>query len=171
MTRICLTLPPRGSLARGQILHKLLEEVLTGEVQDDAAALETRAVQLAAELESTPGAVVLDAGEAARSVLRGLALPAIQAVRTRLVAECWVADSVALDGSEQVTLGVADAVVQQPDGRISLVVDWKSDVDPTPSTVAQYRLQVGAYLRATGAAVGMIVFLSSGAIERVELAA
>ncbi len=163
--------PPRGSLARGQILHKLLEEVLTGEVQDDAAALETRAVQLAAELESTPGAVVLDAGEAARSVLRGLALPAIQAVRTRLVAECWVADSVALDGSEQVTLGVADAVVQQPDGRISLVVDWKSDVDPTPSTVAQYRLQVGAYLRATGAAVGMIVFLSSGAIERVELAA
>ncbi len=73
------TSPPRGSLARGLILHKLLEEVLTGETSDDVAALEQRAAQmaaqLAAQLDGTPGATGFDAAEAARSARRGLDVP------------------------------------------------------------------------------------------------
>ncbi len=159
---------PRGSLARGLVLHKLIEELLTGEMPEDLAALETRAVELAAQLDDTPGAATLDGAEAARTVLRGLALPPIQAVRDRLVPECTVASSV-LDGEvEWVTLGIADAVVRGADGTLDLVVDWKSDVDPAPATIAQYRAQVGAYLTATGVTAGMIIFLTHGQIEHVR---
>ena len=158
---------PRGSLARGLVLHKLLEEVLTGETTEEAAVLTARAAVLAEELDGFPGAAQLNAEEAALSVLRGLALPAVTAIRDRLVPECWVADSTMVDDIEQVTLGVADAVELEPDGRLKSVIDWKSDVDPTAATVAHYRAQVSAYLQATGAKEGMIVFLTSGAIERV----
>jgi ATP-dependent exoDNAse (exonuclease V) beta subunit len=160
--------PPRGSLARGLVLHKLLEEILTGEMPEDLAVLETRAVELAAQLDDTPGAAALDGAEAARTVLRGLALPPIRAVRDRLVPECTVASSV-LDGEvEWVTLGIADAVVRGTDGTLDLVVDWKSDVDPAPATIAQYRGQVGAYLMATNVTAGIIVFLTPGQIEHVR---
>ncbi len=159
---------PRGSLARGLILHKLLEEVLTGETAEERAALEARAAELATQLDDTPGAVGFDGAEAAQTVLRGLALPPIRAVRDRLVPECTVASSVRSDDAEQVTLGVADAIVLDADGTLGLVVDWKSDVGPTPATVTQYRAQVGAYLAATGAPDGMVVFLTDGRIERVQ---
>ena len=69
--------------------------------------------------------------------------------------------------TEAVTLGVADAVTVGPDGRIGLVVDWKSDVDPAPAVVAGYRAQVAAYLAATGANEGLLVFLTSGRVERI----
>ncbi len=127
--------PPRGSLARGLVLHKLLEEVLTGELPEDAAALQARAAELATQLDDTPGADTLDAAEAARTALQGLALPEIHAVRDRLVPECTVAASKTTPDAERVTLGVADAVVEEADGTLSLVVDWKSDVDPAPETV------------------------------------
>ena len=160
--------PLRGSLARGLILHKLLEEVLTGETLQDDAVLRARAFELAAELDGTPGAADLDAAEAARSVLRGLALPAIQAVQHRLVPECWVAHSLQDGDAEQVTFGVADAVVPEAGGGIGLVVDWKSDVDPHPAVITHYKAQVRSYLRATGARTGLIVFLSSGAVQEVR---
>ncbi len=117
------------------MLHKLLEEVLTGELPEDAAALQARAAELATQLDDTPGADTLDAAEAARTVLQGLALPEIHAVRDRLVPECTVAASKTTPDAERVTLGVADAVVEEADGTLSLVVDWKSDVDPAPETV------------------------------------
>ena len=162
------TMPPlHGSLARGLVLHKLIEEVLTGETAEDAAALEARAIELTAQLDDTPGTDSLDEAEAARTVLRGLALAPIRAVRGRLVPECAVASSVLTDGVEQVTLGAADAVVREADGTLSLVVDWKSDVDPAPATVEAYRAQVRAYLSATGAPEGMVVFLTGGTVNRV----
>ncbi len=160
-------LPPRGSLARGLVLHKLLEEVLTGELPEDAATLQTRAAELATQLDDTPGANALDAAEAARTVLRGLALPEIHAVRDRLVPECTVAASETTPDAERVTLGVADAVVREADGTLSLVVDWKSDVDPAAETVGRYRAQVATYLTACGARRGLLVFLSAGRIEYV----
>lgn len=158
---------PRGSLARGLVLHKLLEEVLTGETVEDAAKLEARASELAAQLDGTFGSERFDGAEAARTVLRGLALPEIHAIRERLVPEYTVASSTLTDNAEVITLGIADAVVRKEDGTLGLVVDWKSDVDPAPATVAQYRAQVGAYLAATGAPEGMIVFLTAGRLERV----
>ena len=68
---------PRGSLARGLVLHKLLEEVLTGETAEDRAALEARAAELAVQLDDTPGAAGFDAAEAAQ----------IRAARPRLAAD------------------------------------------------------------------------------------
>ena len=161
--------PPRGSRARGLILHKLLEEVLTGETPQAAGALQERAILLASELVGTPGAAELDPAEAAISVLRGLTLPEVQAVRHRLVPECWVAASVVSDETEQVTLGVADAVSRDAAGRIDLVVDWKSDVNPSPTIIAQYRSQVTSYLLASGAKKGIVVFLTSGTVENVAI--
>jgi ATP-dependent exoDNAse (exonuclease V) beta subunit len=158
---------PRGSLARGLILHKLLEEVLTGELLEDEAALTSRAGTLTLELADAPGAATVSSLEMAQSVLRGLALPDVRAVRNRLVAECSVASSFMTEGVEDITLGIADAVVMNAEGGIELVVDWKSDVDPSLATVASYRAQVSAYLRACGATKGLIVFLTSARSERV----
>jgi hypothetical protein len=161
--------PPRGSLARGLILHKLLEEVITGEMLEDLPGLTARAAALAVELPDAPGVMTFDPSEAARSVLRGLELPDIQAVKTRMVAECSIASSLQIDESEEITLGVADAVVPSPDGGIELIIDWKSDVDPSPAAVSHYRAQVSAYLKATRASEGLIVFLTRGVAERVIL--
>jgi exodeoxyribonuclease-5 len=159
---------PRGSLARGLILHKLLEEVLTGELQDDAASLVERATVLGRELANSPGGADFNPQEAAQSVRRGLALPEIQAVRDTLIPECWISNSITASGAEQVTVGIADAVTYGSDGQVSLVVDWKSDVRPTPMVKAGYRAQVASYLLATGAKTGLVVFLSTGHIESVS---
>lgn len=159
--------PARGSLARGLVLHKLLEEVLTGELTEKEEELQARATELAVQLGNVPGAERLDADEAARTALRGLAVPEIRAIRGKLVPECTVAASETTDGVEHVTFGVADAVVQEPDGTLSLVVDWKSDVDPAPEAVTGYKAQVAAYLAATGARRGLIVFLSPGSLVDV----
>lgn len=51
---------------------------------------------------------------------------------------------------------------------IDMVVDWKSDVDPTPKQIEIYRGQVRDYLKACGADAGLIVFLTSGRVERIE---
>ena len=161
------TPPTRGSLARGLLLHKLLEEVLTGETSDDAAELAARAAELAEQLHDTFGVDTLDPAEAVEAVRRGLDLPEIRAIRADLVPECAVAGSVLGADDEAVTLGVADAVTVAPGGRIGVVVDWKSDVAPVPATVARYRAQVAAYLAATGAAAGLLVFLTSGRLERI----
>ena len=159
--------PPRDSLARGLVLHKLLEEVLTGEVPEDAVALQVRAAELALQLDDTPGARTLDAAEAVHTVFRGLALPEIHAVRDRLVPKCTVAASKTTPDAERVTLGVADAVVREADGSLSLVVDWKSDVDLAPQTAAHYRAQVATYMEACGGREGLLVFLTASRAERV----
>ena len=158
---------PRGSQARGLILHKLLEEVLTGETAAEQAALAGRAAELARQLDA-PGVAAVDASEVAATVLRALALPEIARVRHHLVAECTVVASDTRDGNEDVTLGVADALTLNPGGTPDLVVDWKSDVDPAPATVAHYRAQLRTYLTATGAEKGMVVFLTAGRVEWVD---
>ena len=60
---------PRGSQARGLMLHKLLEEVLTGEVMENQAALAGRAKVLAGQLDA-PGIGTVDSTEVAGTVLR-----------------------------------------------------------------------------------------------------
>ena len=163
------TLPPRGGLARGLVLHKLIEEVLTGELAENLVALQMRAADLAAQLDDIPGDAALDAAEAARTVLRGLALPAIRAVRDRLVPECTVSASESTLDAERITLGVADAVAREADGTLSLVVDWKSDVEPAPETTARYREQIATYMAACGGRNGMIVFLTTGQVEYIAV--
>lgn len=159
-------LPPRGSQARGLVLHKLLEEILTGETADDEDTLCSRAAELALQLVGMPGAADLDPKEVAQTARRGLATPEIQAVKSQLVPEYPVAHSAIGDDCEVVTGGIADAATWK-EGRVELIVDWKSDVDPAAATIASYRAQVAAYVHATNATAGLIVFLTSGAVECV----
>jgi exodeoxyribonuclease-5 len=157
---------PRGGRGRGLVLHKLMEEVLSGETEATQAALRARAAVLA---ETCPEPVTdADADELAATALRTLTLPEIAAVRGSLVAEYPVAASSTSDEGEKIVLGVADAVALSPDGTPDLLVDWKSDVAPAPETIAHYQGQVRAYLHATGARRGLIVFMTAGAVVPVS---
>ena len=73
-------------------------------------------------------------------------------------------------GSTTYVGGVADAVAYQPAGAIDLVIDWKTDVNPTAQQVQLYREQLRDYLTATGAPEGLLVFVTSGQLVRVNLA-
>lgn len=161
-------LPP-GGRGRGLVLHKLIEEVLTGETGEGLAELATRAAELSATCEmDTDG---LDPSGLAATVLRTLALPEIAALRPRLIPELPVHASFTTEDEEQVISGIVDAVALAPDGSIEVVVDWKSDVLPTAGTVYGYRKQVGDYLQATGAPRGLIVLMTPGIVLEVVAAA
>ncbi len=79
--------------------------MLTGETEDDEAALTARATELAAQLAGTPGVANLDPAEAARAVRCGLGRPEISAVRGRLQPEYPVAHSAMECAAEVVTVG------------------------------------------------------------------
>jgi exodeoxyribonuclease-5 len=104
----------------------------------------------------------------ARAVRRGLERVEIAAIRAKLKAEWPIASTALAGGEELVVLGVADAVAVEADGSASCVVDWKSDVAPEDATIAGYKAQVGKYLEASGAADGLLVFLTSGDVHRVK---
>jgi exodeoxyribonuclease-5 len=67
------------------------------------------------------------------------------------------------------TAGISDAGASDDNGRVEAVVDWKSDVDPTPGQIEIYRAQVRDYLAATGAQLGLVVFLTSNLVERISI--
>jgi hypothetical protein len=54
-------------------------------------------------------------------------------------------------------------------GRVEAVIDWKSDVDPTPGQIEIYHAQVRDYLAATGAQLGLVVLLTSNQVERISI--
>ncbi|MGO7135682.1 UvrD-helicase domain-containing protein [Rhizobium leguminosarum] len=161
----------QGGRERGLILHKLMEEVLTGETADAPSALATRAEELIHALGKVPVAdptAGLVAKELAGCITRTLALPKIAALRPALLPEFPV---YALHGDEAelvATVGIADALTVSPEGRPIVVVDWKSDVDPDPQTLDHYRAQVGAYLEMTGAEQGLIVLMTTGTVITVN---
>lgn len=165
------TVVVQGGRERGLILHKLMEEVLTGETDAAAAALTDRAGELIQALGRSPvadPATGLSAEELASCVIRTLALAEIAALRPALLAEFPVYAARADDGEETATAGIADALTLTADGRAAVVVDWKSDVNPDPQTLDHYRSQVRAYLDMTGAERGLIVLMTTGAIITVS---
>lgn len=157
----------QGGRERGLILHKLMEEVLTGEAQDSEAALTERADELICALGKAPAADAatgLSALELAACVTRTLALPEIKALRPELVAEFPVYSAQMSDGVEIATAGIADALTLTAEGRPAVVVDWKSDVTAAAETLDHYRAQVRAYLDMTGAERGLIVLMTPGVV-------
>lgn len=157
----------KGGRERGLILHKLMEEVLTGETSEAKAVLAERAAELICALGRTPvadPATGLSAEELAGCVVRTLALPDIAALRPDLLAEFPVYAAHAADGAETATAGIADALTLSPEGRPVVVVDWKSDAAPAPQTLDHYRAQVRTYLDMTGAERGLIVLMTTGAV-------
>jgi exodeoxyribonuclease-5 len=161
----------RGSRERGLVVHKLLEEVLTGETADRAAALETRSRALLTQLGISEAARPEDgphAPELAATVLRALAIPEIAACRSRLVPELTVFSAQADDDRTTYVGGVADALAYLPLGIIDLVIDWKTDVSPSAQQIELYRVQMRDYLAATGASEGLLVFVTTGQLVRVQ---
>jgi exodeoxyribonuclease-5 len=157
----------QGGHERGLILHKLMEEVLTGETEEAEAVLEERAADLVRALGRSPvvdPSTGLSAQELATCVIRTLALPDIAALRPNLLAEFPVYAAQTVDGVETAAAGIADALTLTAEGGAAVVVDWKSDVAPAPGTLDNYRAQVRAYLDMTGAERGLIVLMTSGTI-------
>ncbi|MFL9914001.1 UvrD-helicase domain-containing protein [Paraburkholderia fungorum] len=161
----------QGSRERGLILHKLFEEVLSGETDDDPTALAARATALIAmfpRLTAAHAPSAISAQELADCVTRTLKLPEIAPLRATLVPEYPVYRAIEEGSCETATAGVADALTLGADGRPVVVIDWKSDVRPDARTVEHYCSQVRAYLDITGAQRGLIVFVTTGAIVAVE---
>ena len=154
-----------GGARRGVVLHKLMEEVLTGELPEDLNALTSRARTFVDQLMSETSSVVRpDPHEMATAVLRGLALPQIAALRPCLTPEVsiWGLDQSNLVG------GRADALAIRGE-TIEAVVDWKSDINPPQAVRSAHLQQLRDYLSATGALLGAVVYLTSGEIVWVHL--
>jgi ATP-dependent exoDNAse (exonuclease V) beta subunit len=165
-------LPPsiQGGRERGLVLHKLFEEVLTGETSDEPAALEDRAraliIAIGKPVADDPSQG-LSPGELAGCVARTLALPQIVELRPTLAPEFPAYAATVVGEVEQATAGIADAISFGSDGKPVVVIDWKSDVQPTAGIIEHYRAQVRAYLDMTGAERGLIVLVTSGEILAV----
>jgi hypothetical protein len=163
----------QGGRERGLVLHKLMEEVLTGETADDVATLQARASELLIQMglpDAEDAATGLSSLEMATAIQRTLQLPDIAELRPRLLPEFRVYAASVVGQTASLTAGIADAVAYVGE-QIQTVVDWKSDVNPTPADIEMYRDQVRSYLKATGAVLGLIVFVTSGSIERVQSSA
>jgi ATP-dependent exoDNAse (exonuclease V) beta subunit len=160
--------PVGGGRLRGVVLHKLMEEFLTGELDErDPNQVKERAETLLHELtgltEELPPSN-LDPSEMARTAARTLTFPDITALRSHLIAEVpiW---STSKGGT--LTAGRADAVAVQGNV-LHAVLDWKSDVSPSRDDRSQHTAQLKDYLDATGAPKGAIVYMSLGEVVWIE---
>ena len=161
----------QGGRERGLVLHKLLEEVLTGETADDVDALSARAGELAGMLGvpvSNDAAVALSPLELAATVRKAFALDVVVALRSRLVPEFNVYSTSEIEGKLHVRTGIVDAIAFDDAGHPEAVFDWKSDVNPSVETAAHYKAQVRSYLQMTGTPRGYVVFLTTGAVHEVN---
>ena len=160
----------RGGRERGIVLHKIIEEVLTGETAETMPAMVTRAEDLIRALGrhvADDPALGLAPAELAGCVIRALALPEVAALRPGLLPEFPLYASTLTEAHEEVTTGIADAIAFGPDGVAQVVIDWKSDVDLAPEMLEHYRAQMRAYLDATSAECGLIVAVTSGTVVSV----
>lgn len=166
----------QGGAGRGILLHKLMEEVLTGEVTANAPVLEARAAELLAQLAGSATELPhtgASAVELAEVVRRTLALPAVAALRERLLAEVPVYDCHKAEAAariETLTSGVADALAIGENGGIEAVLDWKSDLAPSKRRRQLYREQVRTYLAATQTKRGLIVYMSLAEVDEISAA-
>ena len=146
---------------RGIVLHKLMEELITGELNEDEEAAVARAGELLTQLiaDDESEAPSPSAAEMAKCALRALALPEIAELRPSLVPEVAIWSA----GEGYLLAGRADALAVK-DGRVEVAIDWKSDVNPSGATRNAYREQLSDYVSSTGAARGLLVFLTSAEV-------
>jgi len=164
----------QGGRERGIILHKLIEEVLTRETPETEQSLVARATAL---IHATGCPIAEDParglvpGEIAGCVIRALSLPEVKLLRPRLLPEYPVyASTFEQPAEEQATIGIADAIAFDANGRPEVVIDWKSDVKPDAKTLEHYVKQVRAYLDMTQTERGLIVMATSGEVLHVARA-
>ena len=160
--------PVGGGRIRGLILHKLMEEVLTGEIDDTASALADRANVLIHELAIDPSTAELPSiDEIAATALKTLRLPEIAAMRPFLVPEVPVYGM--LDAGQTALAGRADAAAVE-DGAASAVVDWKSDIAPAPQDINAHEVQLRHYMTVIGVQRGALVYMTPGVVHWVKAA-
>jgi ATP-dependent exoDNAse (exonuclease V) beta subunit len=163
--------PAGAGRMRGLVLHKLMEEVLTGELRDDSESIEARAGALLnafpLDIDKPDGATRPDVSEMTSTLIRTLALPEIVEMRPSLVPEWPVYGMVPDAETSTAVSGRIDAIAFE-DGRPATVLDWKSDVAPTDQDVQLHAMQIGDYLRATGATRGALVYMTQGVIRWVR---
>jgi exodeoxyribonuclease-5 len=156
-----------GGATRGTVLHKLMEEVLTGEAPDDAKAIAHRATELLSQLGVAPSAdpkLGIAPTELAETIMRTLRLPEILSLRSRLVPEYAVYGHMTGTGGDILVAGIADAVAIDDDGRVEVVVDWKSDVFVNHAKLDVYRGQLETYQKNTSAKRALLVLMTEGKI-------
>lgn len=160
-----------GSRERGTIIHKLFEEVLTGETREAQAELTARAQALIWQYGEEPGddpVKRLVPSELAACVLRGLSLPEIAELRPRLIPELSLFGSNVNKAQEEIVAGVADALALRADGTPEVVIDWKTDVRLRQPILDHYRSQIAAYLALAEAESGLIVLVTTGELIRIH---
>lgn len=165
-------LPVGAGRVRGLVLHKLMEELLTGELAEEISVIAARARLLITQLiiDADEGAQLPDPEEIAATVRRTLALPEIAKLRPNLVPE-WPIYAILSASPEPLALaGRIDAIGLQ-DNQPVVVVDWKSDVSPSEQDAREHSAQVANYLRATGVPRGAIVYMTTGVIRWVAASA
>ncbi len=163
--------PASGGRLRGILLHKLMEEFLTGELVEDEASARARARSLLGELVGIQGIAngsAPDADEAAMTALRTLHLPDVASLRAGMMAEVAIWTS---QPPEVLLAGRADAVVTDGGGNVTAVFDWKSDIAPTATDKMRHAGQLSDYLAATGVPRGAVVYMSLGEMVWVRAAA
>lgn len=158
--------PVGAGRVRGVLLHKLLEELLTGEVPHDLTAAELRAVELAEQIMSlqVDDGGAPDPRECAATALRARTLPGIADLWPALEPEVPIYTS---DSEGTLVAGRADAIAFA-NGTPQVVIDWKSDFEPSPAERAGHFAQLGDYLRAFGAPRGAVVYLTRGEVVWLE---
>jgi exodeoxyribonuclease-5 len=159
-----------GGTTRGTILHKLMEEVLTGETSDDTKVLTQRATELLSQLGVAPSAdpkLGISPTELAETIIRTFHLSEIAALRPYLMPEVTVFGCESDETTETLVSGIADAIARDANDGIEAIVDWKSDVEMSAEKLAAYRAQLGEYRKQTGAERALLVLMTAGKILNV----
>jgi CRISPR-associated exonuclease Cas4 len=155
-----------GGTVRGIILHKIMEEFVTGELKPDTNAVRERSRRLLQELGASAAIPDLDINELADTALRTWSLPELAKHRTGLVAEVPIYGRLAAE-DHRLVAGRADAV-RYRSGKPRVVFDWKSDVAPDAAARAGYASQIGQYVHVLGADRGAVVYMSLGQVQWVS---
>ncbi|MBR0780738.1 UvrD-helicase domain-containing protein [Bradyrhizobium iriomotense] len=164
-----LTIELEGGRVRGILLHKLMEELITGELPEDLEAASARAALLYDQLLSLSSSdAAIEAVELATTALATLRLPEIEPYRSRLVAEVPIHATTTTSAYDLIA-GRADAMAQTKDGDI-VAFDWKSDIAPDDANRSAYRQQLAQYLRAIGARKGAVVYMTIGHLDWITIA-
>lgn len=150
-----------GGALRGVVLHKLMEEFITGELAADAGAVKERSRQLSQELGTG-----LDIEEVTATALQTWNLAELAAYKSGLTAEVPIYGI--LDGNPgRLVSGRADAVAYGA-GKARVVFDWKSDTVREDRSGRTYSSQIAQYMKVLGAERGAIVYMSLGQIQWVS---
>jgi ATP-dependent exoDNAse (exonuclease V) beta subunit len=161
----------RGSAVRGRVLHKLMEEILLGETQDEESDLRTRAAALLQQLgekdhpDPSQGPSSEEIGSTIRRTLR---LPVVAAHRETLQPELGVFRLIEREHNLSAgTVGIIDAIGYSPEGKPLILFDWKSGVAPNVASYQHHAAQVKEYLELTGSSRGFVVYMTTGEVREV----